>query len=148
MKKSQNKTVSKVGESETAIGESKTATKVREGKVPRAPVIRRTPVPTMPEIAADALVRPLLVSRRDAAVMLGKLDVSSIKRLERMGVLHPMRLNPRSPAGQIFFQYDEVVMVARGYAPTTQQATADDTKVEEKQPRARRRPRLVEGAGR
>jgi len=117
--------------------QNKTAPKVRE---------QRAPVATLPEIAADALVRPLLVSRRDAAVMLGRVEVGLIKRLEKQGVLHPMRLNPRSPSGQIFFNYDEIVAVARGYAPK-QQTTVNDTEVEEKQPRRRRKSRGEARAG-
>jgi hypothetical protein len=95
---------------------------------------------TMPEMAADALVRPLLISRRDAAVMLGRVDVCLIKRLEKMGVLHPMRLNPRSTSAQVFFDISEVIAVARGYMQNPQ-ATTDDTEVEEKQPRRRRSSR-------
>lgn len=94
---------------------------------------------TMPEMAAEALARPLLVSRRDAAVMLGKVDIALIRRLEKMGILHPMRLNPRSTSAMVFFDYNEIVAVARGYMQNPQDTT-DNTEVKE-QPRRRRSTR-------
>ena len=45
---------------------------------------------------------PLLVSRREAAQILGGVDVSTIRRLERSGLLKPKRLT-RRPRGQVFF---------------------------------------------
>jgi len=54
----------------------------------------------------------LLVSRKDAARMLGNVDVSTIRRLEKEGLLKPKRLNPRSPTAQVFYAIENVEAVA------------------------------------
>jgi len=59
-------------------------------------------------------VQPLLVSRRDAALMLGGVDVSTVRRLERMGVLVAVKL-ARTAKAQTFYVYDNVVAAAKGY---------------------------------
>jgi hypothetical protein len=51
-------------------------------------------------------IRPLLVSRKDAAAMLGGVDVSTIRRLEQSGKLKPIRLT--RPRGQVFFSIENV----------------------------------------
>jgi len=57
---------------------------------------------------------PLLVSRKDAARMLGGVDVSTVRRLEKAGILVPKRLNRRSPTAQVFYAYENVVAAAQG----------------------------------
>jgi hypothetical protein len=59
-------------------------------------------------------LRPLLVKRRDAARMLGNVTTTTIRRLEKDGLLHPVRINPRSPVAMVFFKYDEIVALAHG----------------------------------
>jgi hypothetical protein len=98
---------------------TKTKTKTQSVRAPRRdampkPERRRKQAPQSEEGTA-AHVRPLLVSRRDAAQMLGRVDVGTIKRLEQMNVLRPLRLNPRSPTAQVFFNVDDVIALARGY---------------------------------
>jgi hypothetical protein len=57
--------------------------------------------------------KQLLVSRREAAHILGGVSTATIKRLEQAGLLHGKRLNSRSPTGQIFYLYDEVAGLAQ-----------------------------------
>jgi hypothetical protein len=59
-------------------------------------------------------LRQLLVNRRDAARMLGNVTTSTIRRLEKEGLLHPVRINTRSPVAMVFFKYEEVVALAHG----------------------------------
>jgi hypothetical protein len=80
-------------------------------------VVSKPKKPKLP-IAAT----PLLVSRKDAARLLGNVDVSTIRRLENAGVLHPIRLDPRSPRAQVFFKYEEIIATAGGQV--TQKAGA------------------------
>jgi hypothetical protein len=61
--------------------------------------------------------RPLLVTRKQAAALLGDISIASIKRLEEFGVLHAKRLNPRSATAQVFFDCDEVAAVAACAVP-------------------------------
>jgi hypothetical protein len=63
-------------------------------------------------------IHPLLVSRKDTAVMLGGVDISTIRRLEKEGLLIPKRLNPRSPTAQVFYSYENVLAVAQGEGAT------------------------------
>jgi hypothetical protein len=58
---------------------------------------------------------PLLVSRKQAAAMLGGVDISTIRRLEQEGRLRPVRLS-RSAAGQVFFRIGDVRALAEGSA--------------------------------
>ncbi len=62
--------------------------------------------------------KQLLVSRKDAAQMLGGVSTATIKRLEQAGVLHPRRLR-RSLSAQVFYGIEEIIAVAQG-------AEADD----------------------
>jgi hypothetical protein len=59
------------------------------------------------------LTKPLLVSRREAARLLGGVDLSTIRRLELDGQLRPIRLNKRSPTARVYFRYQEVVALAK-----------------------------------
>jgi hypothetical protein len=68
------------------------------------------------DITPPSSVKPLLVSRKNASVMLGGVDASTLRRLEEMGALKPLRLNPRSPVGAVYYAYDNVVAVAKGAA--------------------------------
>ena len=61
-------------------------------------------------------IRPLLVSRKDACLMLGNVDVTTLRRLERLGVLHPKRLNPHSATAQVFYTYENIKAAAEGAA--------------------------------
>jgi hypothetical protein len=58
--------------------------------------------------------RPLVVPRTTTAALLGGVDVSTIRRLEKAGLLTPIRLNKRSATGQVFYSYAEVVALAEG----------------------------------
>jgi hypothetical protein len=57
--------------------------------------------------------RPLLVTRKQAAEMLGGVSIATIKRLEQAGVLRGKRLNGRSPTAQVFYAYQNVVAIAQ-----------------------------------
>ena len=73
----------------------------------------RNPTPSSRErrtsASAPRSVRPLLVSRKDAGYLLGGVDVSTIRRMEKAGLLTPVRLNPRSATGSVYFRYDDIV---------------------------------------
>jgi hypothetical protein len=60
--------------------------------------------------------KPLLVSRKQAAELLGGVAIATIKRLEKAGVLRGRRLNRYSPTAQVFYSYDNVVAAATGAA--------------------------------
>jgi predicted site-specific integrase-resolvase len=49
---------------------------------------------------------PRLYTRRQAANLLGSVDVSTIRRLERSGKLKPIRLT--RPRGQVFFSIENL----------------------------------------
>jgi len=55
---------------------------------------------------------PLLVARKDAALMLGAISVATLIRLEQRGVLHPVRLNRQARTGQVFYRHDDLVRLA------------------------------------
>ncbi len=74
----------------------------------------RVSVPAPNSVSSNPPVKPLLVSRKAAAAMLGGVNVATIRRLEKEGLLKPKRLSPRSPTGQVFFAYEDVVAVAQG----------------------------------
>lgn len=61
-------------------------------------------------------LKPLLVSRKQAAELLGGVAIATIKRLEKAGVLRGRRLNRYSPTAQVFYSYDNVVAAATGAA--------------------------------
>jgi hypothetical protein len=51
---------------------------------------------------------PLLVSRKRAAALLGNISVATIIRMEARGILTPVRLNPSSASGQVFYRFTEL----------------------------------------
>jgi hypothetical protein len=63
--------------------------------------------------ASDQTLKQLLVTRKDAAKMLGGISLMTLIRLEKEGLLKVRRLN-RSPSAQVFYGYDNVVAVAQG----------------------------------
>ncbi len=92
------------------------------------------------------VVEPLLITRVTARKMLDGMSLCQIIRLEKMGVLTPIRLNPNSPVAMIYYRYTEVVALANGGATVSKD---DDTEVEEQeQPRVRRRKDREAGATR
>jgi hypothetical protein len=56
---------------------------------------------------------PLIVSRRDAAAMLGNVSVQTVIRLEAKGLLKPVRINP-TKLSQKFYRYADLVALAQG----------------------------------
>ena len=59
---------------------------------------------------SERSLRPLLVSRRDARVLLGGISTSTLIRLERKGLLIPKRLT-RSPSGTVYYAYDNLLQL-------------------------------------
>jgi hypothetical protein len=51
---------------------------------------------------------PLLVSRKNAALMLGGISVATIIRMEARGALVPVRLNPNSTTSQVFYRLSDL----------------------------------------
>jgi hypothetical protein len=68
----------------------------------------------------DVTPRPLLVKRTEAGPLLGGISSSQLIRLEKAGLLKPVKLS-KSPVGAVFYSYDNVLDVARG-----QQASLDE----------------------
>jgi hypothetical protein len=69
-----------------------------------APSLRRHhPTPT-----------PLLISRKDAAVLLGGISVATLIRMEANGTLHPVRLNRQARTSQVFYRAADVERLAQG----------------------------------
>ena len=58
-------------------------------------------------------VRRLLYSREQTAEVLGGISISSIIRLEREGVLTPIKLHKDRPCSQVFHRVEEVEALAR-----------------------------------
>ena len=56
---------------------------------------------------------PLLVSRRDAADALGGVSVATLIRLEKQGVLKPVRLNKNSSTAQVFYRGEDINALAK-----------------------------------
>lgn len=54
----------------------------------------------------DLTEAPRLYTRRQAARLLGGVDVSTIRRLEQSGKLKPIRLT--RPRGQVFFSIENL----------------------------------------
>jgi hypothetical protein len=50
----------------------------------------------------------LLFTRAQVARLLGGVDVSTVRRLERDGRLRPIRLNKKSTSGMVFFAASDV----------------------------------------
>src|SRR4051794_35136754 len=57
-------------------------------------------------------LQPLLVSRQDAALILGNVSVATIIRLEQAGRLTPVRLNPIKTTAQVFYRMHQVAEIA------------------------------------
>jgi hypothetical protein len=49
------------------------------------------------------LISDFLYPREQARHILGGVSIATLKRLEKVGVLKPIRLNKRSPAAQVFY---------------------------------------------
>jgi hypothetical protein len=45
--------------------------------------------------------------------MLGGISLATLKRLEDEGILKPVRLNKRSPSGQVFYTHNNLMEVAQ-----------------------------------
>lgn len=75
-------------------------------------------------LRVSSSVSPLLVSRRDAALMLGGISIASIKRLERSGELTAIRLNRRSPTSQVFYRRAQILALAHVEAGDAEGATS------------------------
>lgn len=58
--------------------------------------------------------RQLLVSRADAARMLGNVSVATITRLQVAGRLTPRRLNPRKPRAPVYYPIEQILAIAQG----------------------------------
>jgi hypothetical protein len=62
---------------------------------------------------ADDLPERFLYSRKQAAKLLGGISLATLKRLEDEGILKPVRLNKRSPSGQVFYTHNNLMEVAQ-----------------------------------
>jgi hypothetical protein len=49
------------------------------------------------------LVNDYLYPREQARLILGGISIATLARLEKAGVLKPVRLNKRSPTAQVFY---------------------------------------------
>lgn len=56
----------------------------------------------------------LLVSRAEAARILGNCSTATIIRLQKDGRLRPVRLNPRKPTAQVYYPAEQVQAIAQG----------------------------------
>jgi predicted site-specific integrase-resolvase len=54
----------------------------------------------------------LLLTRKQVAKLLGNVDVSTIRRLERAGRLKAVRLT-KSPSGKVFFRREDVLRLVQ-----------------------------------
>ena len=64
--------------------------------------------------------QPLLYSREQARRLLGGVSSAMLKRLEAAGELTAVRLNKRSPVGQVFYRRAQVLALAQAdEEPTT-----------------------------
>lgn len=57
-------------------------------------------------------IAPLLVSRRNAAIMLGDVSLATLRRMEKDGILIPIRLRPNAPTGEVYYKIENVHAVA------------------------------------
>jgi hypothetical protein len=62
---------------------------------------------------ADA---PLLVSRSAARKMLGGPSIQHMLKLEELGALTVVRLNPRSSLGRVYYRREQIEALANGAA--------------------------------
>jgi hypothetical protein len=73
------------------------------------------PLPVAQPKPKDAYtVRRLLYSRGQVAHALGGVSISTVIRLEREGVLTPIKLLPKRTSAQTFYRVDEVEALASG----------------------------------
>jgi hypothetical protein len=71
-------------------------------------------------------LEPLLVSRREAARLLGNISTSTMLRLDASGALHPIRLTS-SRTAMAFYNYSEVcALAARGVTVPIKQREANN----------------------
>jgi hypothetical protein len=56
----------------------------------------------------DRQVTQILLSRRDTALLLGRIDVSTVRRLEREGKLTAIRLRKN---GRVYYALDEAILL-------------------------------------
>lgn len=61
--------------------------------------------------------RKLLYSRKQVAAMLGDVDVSTIKQLEKQGRLKGVRLSGKKNSGQVFFTHANVIALIASLSP-------------------------------
>jgi hypothetical protein len=71
-------------------------------------------VPDLPSDAGEPPVEQLLISRKHTRRMLGDVSTATLQRLERDGILRPIRLNRRSPVSQVFYTPANVAAAAKG----------------------------------
>jgi hypothetical protein len=71
----------------------------------RPRLVRREPASFSP---------PLLVPRDEARRLLGGISLTTIARLEALGVLTPRKLYPNTPNGKTYYDRDELIAVAKG----------------------------------
>lgn len=66
--------------------------------------------PTSPTQLDDQV----LVSRQDSKRLLGNVSTATLARLEKLGILKPIRLNSLAPRGQVFYARDNILSAAQG----------------------------------
>jgi hypothetical protein len=64
-------------------------------------------------LSKDEKSPPLLVSRKEAARLLGGTSTSTIRRFEKLGLLKGIRLNRRVANGQVFFRYTDLLKLIK-----------------------------------
>jgi hypothetical protein len=60
------------------------------------------------------LASDFLYPREQARQILGGVSIATLKRLEKVGVLKPVRLNKRSPTAQVFYTGVNLRELTRG----------------------------------
>ena len=73
---------------------------------------RRAIAPTAPKPKPVYAVQRLLYSREQAGHALGGVSISTIIRLEREGVLTPIKLLPEKTNAQTFYRVEEIEALA------------------------------------
>jgi hypothetical protein len=61
-------------------------------------------MPDMKSYTDQNLVSDYLYPREHARQILGGISIATLARLEKAGVLKPIRLNKRSPTAQVFYK--------------------------------------------
>ena len=59
-------------------------------------------------------VAPILIARKNACILLGGCHPSKCARLEKQGLLLPVRLNPRSEGSNVLYRTDNVMALVEG----------------------------------